>query len=144
MSLTVMWNGQKNSEAFMSYFLLKSEGIFAPSLKACCYNHVFQKHTCTNWSSIFRQSSRFSSSFLYAKIHLTRGEMRFQPIFLMITYESDFQRINKNCTFSKPRRIVFMEVKLQLTLFFTFWITSNNWAAYPSSKHFWPATWNRS
>lgn len=144
MSLTVVWNGQKNSEAFISYFLLKSEGISVPSLKVSYYNHVFQKHTCTNWSSIFRQSSRFSSSFLYAKIHLTRGEMRFQPIFLMITYKSDFQRMNQNWTFSKPRRIVFMEVKLKLTLFFTFWITSNNWAACPSSKHFWPATWNRS
>jgi len=148
MSLTVMWNGQKNSEAFTSYFLLKSEGLSAPSLQVSYYNHIFQKHTCTNWSSIFKQSSRFSSSCLYAKIHLTRGEMRFQPIFLMITYKSDFQRINQNWTFSKRskydlRRIVFMETKLKLTLFFTFWITSNNWAAYPSSKHFWPATWNR-
>lgn len=85
------------------------------SLQLFYFNYVFQSHTCTNWSSIFRQcsrlSSRLSSSCLYAKMHLTRGEMRFQPIFLMITYKTDFQRINENLTSSKHRKIVYMKVK---------------------------------
>lgn len=115
MSLKVMRNGQKNTEVFMPWFFLEIRSrkghLPFPSLQLFYYNYVFQSHTCTNWSSIFRQCSCLSSSCLYAKMHLTRGEMRFQPIFLMITYKTDFQTINKNLTSSKHRKIVYMKVK---------------------------------